>query len=101
MGRIEIDFNNTIRQANELLEISDNIEKLSTRKMSTTIQMISQNWTSQSSNQFIIKSNIVKGNIEATSHNLEKVATNIKLIAKKVYQAEMRAKEIATTRNVK
>lgn len=101
MGKIEFDFNMAIRQANRLSEIAADIEKLSDKKIASTMRDVSYNWTGTNAGQFIAKGNAVKSAVNITAGNLEKTALNIKTIARQIYQTELRAKEIADKRTAR
>lgn len=101
MGRIEFDFYSTTMQANRLEEIANEIEKISNKKIDETLKNISNNWKSQTASAFIIKGNQVQNQITTSADDLAKVSQRIKKVAKQVYQAELKAKEIATNRTAR
>ena len=101
MGRIEFDFYTTTKQANRLAEIADEIENISSKKLGSALKDVSYGWKSQTASEFIGKGNIVQSKIQTTSNDLMKVSQNIKRVAQRVYQAELRAKEIAEKRTAR
>ena len=101
MDRIEFDFGGTMRQVRQLEDIADKLRKISEQKIASAMKELSYGWRSDNANCFQAKAEKLQANISMTAGNLEKTAGNIKRVAQNVYDAEMRAKELAAARKYK
>lgn len=103
MTKSEILFNyrQAIKQADRLEEIAKKVEKLATNNMSNSLGNLRMAWKSDSSSQYFNKMSKVQGDIKKDAQNLRKVAQSIRKTAESVKTAELRALEIAKTRNYK
>lgn len=99
MDKIEIDFSKALKQADELDAIANRIRRISQNNINTTLHNISQNWQSDNSGSFYMKGTQLAGNITETANQLSMIAQNIRNIARRTYEAEKRAQEIAMKRN--
>jgi len=98
---IQFNYEQAIRQANDLLDISKEVKKLADNKLTDSIQTIDRNWDGENSKKFIKKGNTLKGKIEDSAEDLQKVSESIKQMAKKIYDAEMENIRIARERTAK
>ena len=63
--------------------------------------MVSANWKGQNASAYLNKGGKLQGNINETSIELHGIASDIRVIAKRVYRAEMAALAIAQKRTYK
>lgn len=98
---IQFNYDQAMRQANDLLDISKEINKLAVNKLADSIQTIDKNWDGNNSKKFIKKGNTLKGKIEDSAEDLKKISDSIKQMAKKIYDAEMESIRIAKERSYK
>ena len=98
---IQFNYEKAIRQANDLQDISKEIKKLAENKLTDSLQTIDKNWDGDNSKKFIKKGNTLKGKIEDSAEDLQKVSTSIRQMAKKIYDAEMESIRIAQERSSK
>lgn len=101
MGHIEMDFRKAMRQADHLNEIAERLKTLSDNNLENTLNNISNNWISNASNNFCNKGRKVENDILAIAREIENSAANIRSIARRVYEAEKHAEEIARGRSYK
>lgn len=99
LGAIRMDFAKALRQAGQLEDVSRDMKTLACSRMEETLQNLSQNWTGENSAKYIGKGKQLEENIERTSEALYEAAQAIREIAQNVYEAEMRAWEIAHNRD--
>ena len=99
LGAIRMDFAKALRQAQQLEEVSRNMRNLAERKLEDTLQGLGQNWTGDNSLKYIGVGRQLEEKITDTSRSLADIARAIREIAQNVYDAEMRAWEIAHNRD--
>lgn len=92
---ITFNYNKAIKQADELIEISEGIGKIASGKLSDGINIIDKNWNGENSNKFISKSNKLKTKVEDSAKDIKNIADTIKKMAKVTYDAEMESIRIA------
>ncbi|WP_349943930.1 WXG100 family type VII secretion target [Lacrimispora sp. BS-2] len=96
---IEFDFRLAKQKANELDEIAENLQNLSNNKFNNTMQNLSAGWKGESASLYLNKGQILQEDIIKTSKNLREVASTIRAVAKRIYEAEMEALRIAEERD--
>ena len=96
---IQFNYNKAIKQADDLLDISKEVKKISENKLADSLEKIDKNWDGENSKKFIKKGNTLKGKIEDSADDLKKVSESIKQMAKKIYDAEMESLRIAKERS--
>lgn len=100
-NHIRMDFNRAYAEAERLDRIADKLKILATKKMEQSMMNLSYAWTGVNARLFLQKENQLQRNIEETVRELYRVAGDIRMIARRVYEAEMRAYEIAARRTEK
>lgn len=100
-SRSEIYFNyhKAIRQAGELEQVAERLQRLSTGDIQETMNEINSAWKSDSSPAYLQKGAQLQKNVEATSKNLRNVASSIRTIARRILRAELEAWRIAHERD--
>ncbi len=98
---ITFNYNKAINQANDLADIAKEIRKVADNKMETSIQTIDKNWDGDSSKKFVNKSRQLKEKVADSADDIDAIASAIKTMAKKIYDAEMEALRIAREREAK
>ena len=99
LSSIRMDFSKAIRQANQLEDISRTMKNLGSRRLEDILQSLGQSWTGENAVRYIGKGKQLEEKIEGTSNALANIAQTIRQIAQNVYEAEMRAWEIAHSRD--
>lgn len=98
MNWIKFDFGKTMNQANQLEEISEDLKRISKNSIPSTMNRMTQGWSGEGAVLFQRKMKMMEKKIYNSARDLEKVSSDIKRSAIATYNAEMRAKEIAQTR---
>lgn len=96
---IMFNFKRALQQADELDEIANSLSRLSRADFESTMQNISVNWKGESARQYLAKGDRLQGNMNATANSLHDIAADIRRVARRIYNAEMRALAIAEARN--
>ena len=96
-AHIEIDFQLAIRQAERLEEIASKLISISGNMLQITDTFFAS-WSGENARIYIQKHTQVREEMKRASEELREVACNIRCLAKRVYDAEMRAYEIAVRR---
>lgn len=97
--RIEFDYNRAIAQAQKLDDIAQKLYNLAQNDFVNSMDVLMRGWEGEASNMYIDKGNILCDKIRKTSKDLNNTANSIRKIAKKIYDSEMLALEIAKQRN--
>nr|WP_288827934.1 WXG100 family type VII secretion target [uncultured Clostridium sp.] len=96
---IEFDFRLAKQKANELDEIAENLQNLSNNKFNNTMQNLSASWKGESASLYLNKGQTLQKDMIKTSKNLRQVASTIRAVARRIYEAEMEALRIAEERD--
>lgn len=97
-GEIRFDFQNAMQQARKLDELADSIERRVVGKLDETSQSVHAAWKGDSASRYLRKTGELQGQIRQTARSLRSTAEDIRRIARRIYEAEMRALEIAQSR---
>jgi WXG100 family type VII secretion target len=95
---IEMDLKQAKKQANKLDDIANNISDLSNRKFENTLQNLSSSWKGGNASAYLNKGTKLQGQMNSTASELHSIASDIRRIAQRIYDAEMAALEIAENR---
>lgn len=96
---IEFDFRKATAQADRLDAVADQLNLLSDKKFGGTMQHLSSNWKGENASLYLAKGGKLQGQMDATSRELHSIAADIRAVAKRLYEAEMRALRIAEHRD--
>lgn len=96
--KIQMDYQNAVRQANSLEEIANDLKKTANQDLQDCVSEIGRNWTGSNASSYLSKCGMLQSKINKTSDNLKKTAGTIRQIAKNTYDAEMRALALAQIR---
>jgi len=92
---IEMDFRRAMAEAKKLDEAAGSLDKLSRKRLSETLQTISVNWKGESASLYTKKGAALQGRMNTTASELHKIAEDIRTIARRIYEAEMKNVEVA------
>lgn len=95
---IYMNYRQAMRKADELDEIADELKKLADQELQNTLQMISANWKSTNATAYLAKGDKLGNNIQSTSVQIRNVASTVRSVAKRTYEAEMKAYRLAAAR---
>lgn len=96
---IFLNFQKAKQQADELEQIAGDLSKLSSKSLNDVLQNVSANWKGESASQYLSKGSILQEDLTETAKSLLDIASEIRTIAKRIYDAEMEALRIAQTRS--
>ena len=97
-AEIYFNFEKAKKQATELENVANRISRLASSDLNRTMQTISVNWKGDNASAYLKKGNKLEQEILDTAKALRRTASDIRQIAKNMYDAEMRALEIAQRR---
>lgn len=95
---IEFNFRTALSQADKIDEIADNLRRLSQTDFGNALQSLSAGWKGENASMYLSKGSVLQGKMNGTSGSLHAVASDIRAIAKRLYDAEMAALAIAENR---
>lgn len=98
-SQIKFDFQQAKKRAAELEEIAEDMRRLAKSDLENTMGNLSAAWKGDSSRQYLTKAARLQEEITATSRDLNNIADTIRRIAAIIYDAEMKALQIATQRD--
>lgn len=95
---IQFDFEQANRQAEALDNIAASLDDLGKKKLDGSMQTLSQNWKGANADAYLAKGNALKQDITSSASELRGIASDIRTIARNIYNAEMEALRIAEER---
>lgn len=95
---IEFNFKKALGQADKIDTIADNLSKLSGTEFGSALQNLSANWKGENAALYLTKGSRLQENMGQTAKELHAVASDIRAIAKRLYDAEMAALAVASAR---
>lgn len=95
---IEFNFKKACDQAKSLDNIANNLVWMVRDKLRDNMQILSQNWQGENAIAYRCKGEQLQDDISKSVKELHDIATDIRTIAKNIYDAEMRALRIAEER---
>ena len=97
-GTIQFNFQKARQQADRLDELAGRLTKLTASEYAGAMQNISANWKGENASAYLSKGARLQGDMEETAKSLHNVASEIRAVARRIYDAEMRALAIAEAR---
>lgn len=98
-SEIRFDFQNAMQQAQKLDELANDIDRRVANKLDETVQSVHAAWKGDSATLYIGKTQELRRQVQQTARTLRDTAEDIRRIARRIYEAEVRALEIAQSRN--
>lgn len=92
---ITFDFNQAKAEATKLEHIAAQMKKMADRNMQNALNQLANGWKGESATLYIRKCETVRSNIIAEANDLIKIASSIRSVAQRIYNAEMEAKRLA------
>ena len=96
--QIRMNYHRAIQQADSLLEVASELQRNADSDFQDCISQISGSWTGDSAAAYLRKCDLLRERILLSAKQLRKTAEAIKQIAKRTYDAEMRALRIMQQR---
>lgn len=98
MSRIEMDFQRANQQADSLERLASELNRLAGRQFAGTLNELAMSWKGDNANAFLQKGSRLEENMKQTAKNISKTAIQLRRTAKRIYDAEMYAKQLAEKR---
>jgi len=98
-SEIRFDFQNAMEQASRLDALADSIDRRVAGRLEETAQSVHAAWKGDSAARYIGKTQDLRQQVRQTARTLRDIAADIRRIARRIYEAEMRALAIARRRN--
>lgn len=97
--KIEMDFKQALKQADGIDAAANQLNNLSGRKFRESLDNLSANWRGECASMYLAKGGQLQEQMNGTAKELHAVAADLRTLARRVYDAEMNAWRIATSRN--
>lgn len=98
IGEIRFNYRLALAQATQLEGLAERAERLSKQKMEPTMQSLSAAWKGENATAFLKKEEQLQRQILVSASEIRGIASDIRTIARSVYNAEMEALRIARCR---
>lgn len=95
---IAIDFKKAKQQAQKLDDAAEQFRRIANNNFQDTMQAISASWTGENSRRYLNKGTTLKNQMLQTAKKLNGIASEIRTVAQRIYNAEMQALKIAEER---
>jgi uncharacterized protein YukE len=95
---IWFNYQQAIQQAEAVARIATDLKKLSTNDLEDALDQVSASWQGENANRYHAKGSELQQQVAETARTLQSISSEIRDIAKRIYNAEMANLEIAKTR---
>jgi uncharacterized protein YukE len=95
---IRIEFEKVKAQADRLDEIARDLKQTADNQLGNVLSGVENAWKSDSATGYLKKGKQVQEQLTKRANEVEKAATAMRTIAKNIYDAEMRAYQLAKVR---
>lgn len=95
---ILFNYKKAIQQANDLIGIANRMSKIGGNELNDTMQTVSANWKGRNASTYLGKGAKLQSDITSTAKDLIAVANEIKSIAKRIRDTELKNLRIAEAR---
>ncbi len=95
---ISINFEKAKKDAAKLDAIAEKLHNAASGSLENSMKGLSSAWMGDNSRMFLKKETQIKCNMINTARDLRMIAADIRTVAKRIYDAEMRAYAIARRR---
>ncbi len=96
IARIKMDFAKAKDDADKIDKIASEMRKLSRNRLENSMNELASVWMGANSRMFLTKEQKIQREIEKTAESLNDIASDIRRIAKKIYDAERQACDIVS-----
>ena len=98
---IEFDYRQALQQAESVDGIANRLSKLSGTKFGNSMQSVAGSWKGENATKYLAKGSSLQEKMNRTAKSLWTTASTIRIMAKRIYDAEMAALEAAERRDYK
>ena len=95
---IIFNYKNALSQADKLDGVAKKLKGISSNDLNNTLSSLDKSWNGDNAWAFIGKGKNIQQKVNASASSINAVADEIRRTAKRIYDAEMRAIEIAESR---
>lgn len=95
---IVFNFNQAKQQADKLDALADNLSNMSSTEFSAIMQTVSANWKGENATAYLAKGSTLQERMNETAKSLRGIASEIRTVARRIYNAEMAALALAEKR---
>ena len=95
---IEFDFRQAMNRADELDQVASEMKRMANNDMQSSLQQLSAAWKGEAASAYLTKGGRLKEKVLKSAGDLNKTASTIRSVARRVYNAEMAAYRIAMER---
>ncbi len=97
---IYMDFKRAKEAAKELDEIVDQMSQVANYKLNSTMNELSASWDADEKRKFQEKEEAIKNSMNHNIQQMKTLANKIKNNARRIYEAELRAYEIMSKKEI-
>lgn len=95
---LRFDYQNAMNQAQKLETAASELDSRVVRRMSSSEEALHAVWKGENALRFLTKESALRTNISGSARELRSLAEEIRIAAKRIYDAETRALQIARER---
>lgn len=96
---IELNYSKALGQADRLEQAAEKLNMVSQQQFQDTIQNLSADWTGTGASSYIAKGNRLVSDMNATAREIHRAAEDLRVMAKRLYDAEMAALSVIKTKS--
>ena len=97
-SEIRMDFQQAIEQARRLDALADSMDRRTAGRMGSAIEGVHSAWRGDSAARYLGKVQTLQKEVRQSANSLRAAASEVRRIARQIYEAEMRALEVAQSR---
>lgn len=97
--KIELDFRQALKQADRIDAVANQLGSLSGKEFQGSLDNLSASWRGDNASMYLAKGGRLKEQMDGTAKELHAAAADIRTVARRLYNAEMNAWRIATSRS--
>lgn len=97
-SEIRMDFQRALEQARRLDALADSMDRRTADRMGDAVEGIHSAWRGDSASRYLGKVQDLQRELRQNVNSLRAAASEVRRVARQIYEAEMRALEIAQSR---
>ena len=96
---LEFDYQQAIRQVEELRQIADELRRVKSQSVESAINSVGASWKGETSQRFLTKCGEIRDRIEKEAANISDIADSLEASAKQIAEEEASAASIISERS--
>ena len=96
---IEMDLKQALKQADKIDAAANQLGNLSGREFRGSLDNLSASWKGECASMYLAKGGRLQEQMDSTARELHAAAADVRALARRLYDAEMNAWRIATSRS--